>query len=187
MNLEIGFGRGEFILQFAKDRPNETMVALETRLKWCLSLAQKIREENLGNLRVVFQDAREFMIDWIEAAAVKSIFLFFPDPWWKSRHHRRRIFVHPFISVLYEKLTPEGEILLKTDVKEYVDDTISRIQRYATFRLELLEKAEMPGLIPTYREKRCMQEGLSIHTLRMIKLPIQNEREVPYSPKRRLL
>ena len=119
--LEIGSGMGETTAEIAKAHPDTEFVAVEVHGPGVGSLLNRIHSEELTNLRVVRHDAVEVLERMIGDEALAGVHVFFPDPWPKKRHHKRRLVQAGFVSLLARKLKRGGVVHLATDWPEYAD------------------------------------------------------------------
>lgn len=130
--LEIGSGMGETTAAIAKAHPETDFVAVEVHGPGVGSLLKKIQEANLQNLRVVRHDAVPVLEQMVADGALAAVHVFFPDPWPKKRHHKRRLVQPAFASLLARKLAPGGIVHLATDWPEYaaqMDEVFSSWER----------------------------------------------------------
>ena len=119
--LEIGSGMGETTLAIAKALPEVDFVAVEVHGPGVGSLLNAIEREKLGNLRVIRHDALDVLEHMVADGALAAIHLFFPDPWPKKRHHKRRLVQPEFAALAARKLEPGGILHAATDWPEYAD------------------------------------------------------------------
>ena len=119
--LEIGSGMGETTAEIAKAHPEVDFVAVEVHGPGVGSLLNRIHGENIQNLRVVRHDAVEVLRDMFADGSLAAIHLFFPDPWPKKRHHKRRLVQPEFVALLEKKLAPGGTVHLATDWPDYAE------------------------------------------------------------------
>jgi tRNA (guanine-N7-)-methyltransferase len=119
--LEIGSGMGETTAAIAQAHPELDFIAVEVHGPGVGSLLNRIEQAQLANLRVVRHDAAEVLARMIPDGSLAALHLFFPDPWPKKRHHKRRIVQPAFASLVHEKLAPGGMAHLATDWAEYAD------------------------------------------------------------------
>jgi tRNA (guanine-N7-)-methyltransferase len=117
--LEIGSGMGEATASIAKERPDTDFIAVEVHAPGVGSLLKVIDNEQLGNLRVIRHDAIEVLEHMIPDASLAGIHLFFPDPWPKKRHHKRRLVQPAFAALAARKLAPGGYLHAATDWEDY--------------------------------------------------------------------
>ena len=126
--LEIGSGMGETTAAIAQAHPENDYLAVEVHGPGVGSLLKKIEALGLANLRVVRHDAVEVLERMIPDASLAGIHLFFPDPWPKKRHHKRRLVQPPFAALVARKLAPGGYLHAATDWPEYaaqIDEVFS--------------------------------------------------------------
>jgi tRNA (guanine-N7-)-methyltransferase len=117
--LEIGFGMGETTAHIAAAHPDNDYLAIEVHTPGVGALLKTIGEEALGNIRVVQHDAVEVLNEMISDETFHGAHIFFPDPWPKKRHHKRRLIQASLVSLLASKLKPGGYLHVATDWKEY--------------------------------------------------------------------
>ena len=119
--LEIGSGMGETTLEIAKAHPETDFVAVEVHGPGVGSLLNRIQKENIKNLRVVRHDAVEVLERMVADGSLAALHLFFPDPWPKKRHHKRRLVQPAFASLVGNKLAAGGVLHAATDVPDYAE------------------------------------------------------------------
>ena len=119
--FEIGFGMGDSLAQMAKDNPDHNFIGVDVHLPGIGTLLRKIDEMNLCNIRVFQDDAKLVLEECITNSSIAKVQIFFPDPWHKKRHHKRRLIQADFIQSLLPKIKKGGLIHLATDWKEYAD------------------------------------------------------------------
>jgi len=117
--LEIGSGMGETTFEIAKVHPEADFVAVEVHGPGVGSLLNRIDKEGLTNLRVVRHDAVEVLERMVADGSLSAVHLFFPDPWPKKRHHKRRLVQPAFVSLLHRKLKVGGLLHAATDWPDY--------------------------------------------------------------------
>jgi len=117
--VEIGSGMGETTAAIAKARPEVDFIAAEVHAPGVGSLLNRIAKEELANLRVIRHDAVEVLQRMIPDASLAAIHLFFPDPWPKKRHHKRRLVQPEFAALAARKLVPGGVVHAATDWPDY--------------------------------------------------------------------
>jgi tRNA (guanine-N7-)-methyltransferase len=119
--LEIGSGMGETTIEIAKSHPEFDFVAIEVHGPGVGSLLNRIEAEKLSNVKVVRHDAVEVLEHMVEDGALAAIHLFFPDPWPKKRHHKRRLVQPAFAALAVRKLAPGGILHAATDWPDYAE------------------------------------------------------------------
>jgi tRNA (guanine-N7-)-methyltransferase len=119
--LEIGSGMGETTAAIAKAHPEADFIAVEVHGPGVGSLLNRIEKEKLSNIRIVRHDAVEVLESMVPDGALAAIHLFFPDPWPKKRHHKRRLVQPSFVLLIKEKLSAGGIVHLATDWPDYAE------------------------------------------------------------------
>jgi tRNA (guanine-N7-)-methyltransferase len=117
--LEIGSGMGETTAAISAAHPQADFIAIEVHGPGVGSLLNRIESAGLTNLRVIRHDAVEVLERMVPEGAAAAVHIFFPDPWPKKRHHKRRLVQPPFVSLLAAKLCAEGIVHLATDWPDY--------------------------------------------------------------------
>ena len=119
--LEIGSGMGETTVRIALDNPENDYLAVEVHAPGVGSLLRRVEEEGLTNVRVVQHDAVEVLRDMLPPGSLAAIHVFFPDPWPKKRHHKRRLVQPAFAALAASRLIPGGRLHVATDWQEYAE------------------------------------------------------------------
>ena len=122
--LEIGFGIGEVIGQLAKDHPQVDYLGVEVHRPGVGRLLQFCAAESISNLRILCHDAVEVLEQCIADAALDEVLIFFPDPWHKKRHHKRRLVDAPFLDLVARRLHTGGVLRLATDWQDYAEQML---------------------------------------------------------------
>ncbi len=117
--LEIGFGMGETTAAIAQSRPDVDFLGVEVFTAGVGALLKRIDELALANVRIVHHDAVEVVRDMIPPDALAGVHIYFPDPWQKKRHHKRRLVAQPFIGLLASRIAPGGYLHCATDWEDY--------------------------------------------------------------------
>jgi tRNA (guanine-N7-)-methyltransferase len=119
VEVEVGSGKGLFLLTAGQAHPETNYLGIEIVRKYQLYTATRLAKRQLHNVRVACADARLFLHDRIAAQSVQSVHVYFPDPWWKKRHHKRRVFTEEFARQCVRILRTGGLLLVATDVPDY--------------------------------------------------------------------
>ncbi len=117
--LEIGFGMGETTATIAREHPENDYLGVEVHTPGVGSLLKRIAELELKNVRVIQHDAVEVLEHMIAPQSLDGVHLFFPDPWPKKRHHKRRLVQAPFLALLASRLKPDAYVHAATDWEDY--------------------------------------------------------------------
>lgn len=123
--LEIGFGNGESLASMAAAHPEHNYVGIEVHAPGVGHLLIRIEELGLENIRILRHDAIEVLKHSVPAASLQGLFLFFPDPWHKKRHHKRRILNPAFVTELARVIRPGGCFHAATDWEDYAQQMLS--------------------------------------------------------------
>ncbi|MAJ30600.1 MAG: tRNA (guanosine(46)-N7)-methyltransferase TrmB [Gammaproteobacteria bacterium] len=156
--IDIGFGDGELLVATAEEQKEINFIGIEVYdagIGHCLKL---IDEKKVNNLKLVSGDAVDVMKFGIVEKSINEINLFFPDPWPKKRHHKRRIINNGFIALMSEKLVNSGTVNISTDWEDYAD----QIGDLFSKRGEFLEKSSASRDISTKFERRGISLGHDI-------------------------
>jgi tRNA (guanine-N7-)-methyltransferase len=168
VELEVGFGKGLFLVTSGQGRPGVNFVGVEIVRKYQLFTATRLAKRSLRNVRVACGDGRLFLRDRVPAASLQALHVYFPDPWWKTRHHKRRLFTDAFVAECPRVLRPGGRFHIATDVADY-----------AVLMRELLADQPLLRALPppapgtpshdldylTNFERKFRKQGLPIHRL----------------------
>ena len=159
--LEIGSGMGETTAEIARANPDTDYIATEVHAPGVGSLLKKIDSLELSNLRIIRHDAAEVLERMILDGALAGIHLFFPDPWPKKRHHKRRLLQAPFAALAARKLAPGGYLHAATDWPEYAQQIDAILSANPEF-----EKATEGKTRPTTKfERRGLGLGHPVRDL----------------------
>ncbi len=119
--LEVGFGMGDSLLRMAIAEPDKNFIGIEVHPPGVGRLINCAGKEGLDNLRVYMADAKDVLHDCIPNASISRFQLYFPDPWHKKKHHKRRIVQTDFVSLIAGKMVPGGVLHLATDWQPYAE------------------------------------------------------------------
>lgn len=131
--LEIGFGMGDSLLEMARNNPDKDFIGIEVHRPGVGRLLHEIDAQGLGNLRVYCHDAKEILRDCIADGALSCVQIFFPDPWHKKKHNKRRLVQADFMELIRRKLAIGGKVHMATDWEPYAQhmmDVMSALPDY---------------------------------------------------------
>lgn len=117
--LEIGFGMGQSLVAMAAAAPQTNFIGIEVHRPGVGKLLHSMAEQSVDNIRIYCHDAVEVLRDCIPDASLDTVQIFFPDPWHKKKHNKRRLIQPPFVALLSAKLKPGGTLHLATDWENY--------------------------------------------------------------------
>ncbi|MFI4903470.1 MAG: tRNA (guanosine(46)-N7)-methyltransferase TrmB [Burkholderiales bacterium] len=123
--LEIGFGSGATTAEIARTHPHVDFVAVDVYERGVANLARLLDAADLGNVRIVRHDAVDVVADMIAPATLGGVHVYFPDPWPKKRHHKRRLLQAAFVHALALRLRPGGYLHVATDWQPYADEILA--------------------------------------------------------------
>jgi len=165
--LEIGFGMGDTLATMAMDDPDTNYIGIEVHHPGVGSLLATIEEKSINNIRTFCHDAVEVLEQAIPDQSLDGIQIFFPDPWPKKRHHKRRLIQSAFVDLLAKKLKPKGTLHFATDWKNYAE-WIEEVMAEARSFSRLPENT--PHQRPTTKfEKRGLKLGHGVWDMIYIK------------------
>jgi tRNA (guanine-N7-)-methyltransferase len=119
VELEIGSGKGLFLANAARVNPAHNFFGIELARKYARKAADRVAKLGLANVRVLPGDALLFLAKYVPASSLRAAHIYFPDPWWKTRHRKRRVFGEPLVLDLERTLQPGADLHVATDVEEY--------------------------------------------------------------------
>lgn len=164
--LEIGFGMGAATAQIAAANPDQDYLGIEVHTPGVGNLLKLMEEQGLANLRVIQHDAVEVLKHMIADASLDGVHIFFPDPWPKKRHHKRRLLQAEFLRLLCSKLKPGGYLHFATDWEEYAQWTLEVLRAEPQLANTVAEYAPRPEYRPlTKFEQRGLNLGHGVWDL----------------------
>ncbi len=141
VELEIGCGKGLFLANASQKNPGHNFFGIELAKKYARRAAERVAKKSLTNVRVYPGDARSFMTKNCPAASLVAVHVYFPDPWWKARHKKRRVFSESLMQDIERTLIPGGFLYVVTDVEEYYGVMRELVSTHSRF--ELLPEPEV--------------------------------------------
>ncbi len=164
--LEIGFGMGEATAHIARHRPETNFLACEVHTPGVGSLLKLIGENTLENIRIVQHDAVDVLKTMIADDSLDGVHIFFPDPWPKKRHHKRRLVQPPLVNLIAHKLKPGGYIHLATDWEEYAQEMLVVLRGETRLENTADDFSPRPDYRPlTNFERKGIDKGHKVHDL----------------------
>jgi tRNA (guanine-N7-)-methyltransferase len=182
VEVEIGPGRGWFLVERAAAEPRAALVGLEIRRKWAAIVDARLAKRGLApRARVFAEDARHALPRIAPDASVRRVFVHFPDPWWKKRHHKRLVMKDGLLEQVARLLEAGGELFVQTDVEERAVAYEELVALDARF----VPDGDAPGsprvadhayVARSPRERRAIADGLPVHRMRWLRAPLATER-----------
>jgi len=156
--LEIGFGNGDALVAEAAAHPENNYIGIEVHRPGIGNLLRKIESSDLNNLRVMLADAKEVLVAQIPDASLSGVRLFFPDPWPKRQHQKRRLVQPDFAALVTCKLVTGGYIHLATDCRDYAEHMASVLSRTPGL-VEVSGRDQFTTMIASRGQTRFEQRG----------------------------
>ena len=162
VEMEIGFGGGEHLARLATARPDAGFIGCEPFIDGVAKLLVAIEEKGLTNIRLFADDARH-LLPRISAASLDAVYLLYPDPWPKTRHHKRRFVNQQTLAQIHQLLKPGGLLFFTSDIDDYVRWTLMHIRRHGGFEWRAQRATDWqnppPGWQSTRYEQKALREG----------------------------
>lgn len=162
--LEIGFGGGEHMVHQAGQNPGVGLIGCEPFINGVAMLLGKIRRAGVSNLRVHPGDVRD-LFDVLPDACLDRAFLLYPDPWPKTKHHRRRFVTPEHLQPLARVLKPDAIFRIATDIPDYVRQALTQVPAAGFTRVEAPMHEAWPDWLSTRYEQKALREGRRPHYL----------------------
>jgi tRNA (guanine-N7-)-methyltransferase len=171
--LEIGFGMGDSTAEIAAAQPHTDFLGIEVYTPGVGSLLRKIEERGLQNLRIVQHDAVDVLRDMVPPESLAGVHLFFPDPWPKKRHHKRRLLQPAFVSALATRIAPGGYLHCATDWEDYAGQMLEVLSAEPLLENTASGYAPRPDhRPPTKFEQRGLRLGHGVRDLIFRRTPL---------------
>jgi tRNA (guanine-N7-)-methyltransferase len=168
VEIEVGFGKGLFLVTAAVERPGVNFLGIEIARKYQLFTATRLAKRGLRNVRLVQADARAFLRDYTATGSCQALHAYFPDPWWKTRHHKRRLFTPEFVAECARVLRRGGRLHVGTDVADYFQHIAELVATQPNLQPlpvgTLHEPAHDLDYLTNF-ERKCRKEGREIYRL----------------------
>jgi tRNA (guanine-N7-)-methyltransferase len=119
LEIEVGSGKGLFLAAAAAGDPDSDFLGLEILAKYARFVAARLATRRLANARAIHGDAQHFLRLWLDRDSIAAVHVYFPDPWWKARHKKRRVMNEHFVRDVERTLVPGGRLHFWTDVEDY--------------------------------------------------------------------
>jgi tRNA (guanine-N7-)-methyltransferase len=164
--LEIGFGMGATTAEIAAARPGDDFIGVEVHEPGVGALLKLIGEQGLGNIRILQHDAVEVLEHKIAPDSLDGVHIYFPDPWHKARHHKRRLIQPKFVALLVSRMKPGGYIHLATDWQNYAEQMLEVLSAEPALENTADGYAPRPDFRPVTKfERRGLRLGHGVWDL----------------------
>ncbi len=168
--IDIGFGNGESVVALAEAYPEWNIIGIEVYRSGVGQLFRQLQEKNITNVRVICHDAVEVLQTAFAAQTLQRAQIFFPDPWPKKRHHKRRLVQGNFITLLTERLVAGGVLALATDWQDYAEQMLEVLSAEMLLNNTAATFADRDSIRPlTKFEQRGQRAGHQIWDLNFVK------------------
>jgi tRNA (guanine-N7-)-methyltransferase len=175
--VEVGFGNGESLVTLARAHPDRSFVGIEVHRPGVGHLLLRCEDERVGNVRVLCHDAVDVLQRRVVDASIDELLLYFPDPWPKKRHHKRRIVQPDFVELVARKLKPGGAFRMATDWEHYAQHMLATASACALLHNESTggDYVERPESRPLTRfEQRGQRLGHGVWDLAFRKIVVSD-------------
>ena len=162
LEVEVGSGKGLFLHSAATATPNHNFLGIEIATKYARHAAARLAKDKLPNAIMVHGDAQRLFAELFPDASLTAVHVYFPDPWWKKRHHKRRVINETFSQQIARTLTPGGALHYWTDVRERYDEVLELIAKHTKLKgpLDVAERQPEHDLdYRTHFERRMRLTG----------------------------
>lgn len=173
VEIEVGFGKGLFLTNSGVARPDTNFFGIEIVRKYQLYATERIALRNLPNVRTCCADAKRILREVVVPESVAVVHVFFPDPWWKTKHKKRLLFTHEFADMVLRVLKMGGVLHFVTDVQDYfemVTELLAGIPAFALLDPPAENNPEHDMDYLTNFERKFRREGRPIHRSRYRKV-----------------
>lgn len=163
ISIEIGANRGKFLVDLAEINPDRRYLGIELRLSFARAAASLGKRRGCTNADTIHADANLAIPILIDDGQLEEMFLLYPDPWWKAKHHKRRMIQPDFLDLLAKKMPSGGKVWIRTDVGPLADDMRSTLTDHPEFEPLKLEEYPLNPFPWTNREVHCFERGFPAH------------------------
>jgi tRNA (guanine-N7-)-methyltransferase len=171
VEIEIGIGKGTFITDQAKARPDTNFLGIEWAGWFWRYSSDRLRRNNCTNARTVRAEAQYFLTEFVPEQSISILHIYFPDPWPKKRHHKRRLIQDKFMPLVYRILKPGGRLQVVTDHQDYFEQ-IEPVIRASQLKIVDYNRPGSAGdgeFVGTNFERKYQREGRPFYAIAAIK------------------
>lgn len=171
LHVEVGSGKGLFLVTEAGHRPADNFLGIEIARKYAQFAAYRCAQNHRSNVRVICGDAVKLLSHWLPDQTADSVHVYFPDPWWKARHRKRRVLQETLVRAVQRILRPDGKLHFWTDVEEYFQAGIETVRTHTNlqgpFPVDVPENDD--GSFRTHFERRTRLHGQPVYRAEFLK------------------
>ena len=172
IEMELGSGKGGFLLRRAQAFPDRSFFGVEWANKYVRYAADRMVRWGVENVRLMRTDARHLVIHHLPTESLTILHIYHPDPWPKKRHHKRRLVQPQFLSAVVDALIPGGRVAIQTDHADYfehIQEIVAQEKRLQPTSFDVPEAGVAEGRVETNFEIKYLREGRDIYQLALIK------------------
>jgi tRNA (guanine-N7-)-methyltransferase len=169
VEIEIGCGSGTLLVYLAKANPEHNFLGIEWANEFYRYTADRIRRWKLTHTRMLRTDARDFVMYKLKSESIQTFHIYFPDPWPKRRHHRRRLFIQEFCRALSRVLVPGGKVYAASDHQEYFEQIERNLLAVPRFKQDEFDSPAGNQVLSNF-ETKFVKEGRSIYRIAVKKV-----------------
>ena len=172
VEMEIGSGKGTFLTDQAKARPDVNFFGIEWANWFFRYASDRLRRNGCANARMVRAEANYFLTEFVPDASLSALHVYFPDPWPKKRHHKRRLIQPPFLKTVERVLVPGGRLQVVTDHKGYFEENIEPVVRGSNLGVIDYNRPGSAGegeFVGTNFERKYRREGRPFYAIAAVK------------------
>jgi tRNA (guanine-N7-)-methyltransferase len=172
VEMEIGSGKGGFLLSRAREHPERNYFGVEWANKYYRYAADRMVRWGMTNVRLMRTDARHLVMHHLPAESLQILHIYHPDPWPKKRHHKRRLFQPAFVRAATDALVADGRIAVQTDHEEYfnwIREVVTSEPRLTEIPFDQPETGVTNGRVSTNFEVKYIREGRAIYQIALMK------------------
>jgi tRNA (guanine-N7-)-methyltransferase len=180
VELEVGPGKGAFLLAASEARPGTFVLGIEAAAAYAQIAADRVQRAGRRNALLLVDNAKLYLADRVPAGALARVHVYYPDPWPKRRHRGRRFFTDDVVPVLHRALAPDGWLLVATDNAAYAGELCRVLGASGRFRREPEEEQRLlalgpgHGFLPTNFERKYREEGRVSRRYAWRRLPVDS-------------
>ncbi len=172
IELEVGSGKGLFLIDTAQRNPSTYFIGIELAAKYAALAQSRLESQGISNARFLSADAVEVMCSDVPSGRLAAVHVYFPDPWWKARHKKRRVLNERMVVAIEKALEPNGILHFWTDVLDYYESSLELIAASTKLRgPEYVEERSAAHAMDyhTHFERRTRLNGLPVYRSRFVK------------------